>query len=498
MVQLSDERDLDTLRQISLLLDRENQRLIEKVRRLTVELARLRGVPNTEQLELALLQELQDVRAQVWRTGEPSTDASPRTPRKPHGPGHGPRAQPALPVVEIRHELPPDQRPCPACGGELSEMIGQTETAERVTTVKLTYQVERHVRQKYRCGCNGAVVTAPAPPTLIPGGRYAPEFAVGVAVAKYADHLPLERQVRMMGREGLVVDSQTLWDQLNALARHLEPTYDALGRRALDAPVINVDETRWRMLGSTAPAKGAVWTVRAPTVSFYRILPGKSTDEGRDVLKDYHGIAVVDGYAVYVVLARDGPGFTLAHCWAHAKRKFDEIADHWPLACAEIGALIGELYAIERLVPGPFPGDAVAQALRRQLREERSRAVLDRIWQWATVQVGLPRSDFGKAVRYMLERWEGLTRFVTDPRIPPDNNSAERALRGPVVGRKNHYGSRSLRGTQVAAIFYTLCETARLVDVDPQAYLLRAVYAAIARPGAVTFPEDLKPATGAA
>ena len=117
MVQLSNERDLDTLRQISLLLERENQRLIEKVRQLTVELARLRGVPNTEQLELALLQELQDVRAQVLRTGEPSTEASPRTPRKPHGPGHGPRAQPALPVVEIRHELPPDQRPCPASDG---------------------------------------------------------------------------------------------------------------------------------------------------------------------------------------------------------------------------------------------------------------------------------------------------------------------------------------------------------------------------------------------
>ena len=356
MVQLSDERDLETLRQISLLLDRENQRLIEKVRRLTVELARLRGVPNTEQLELALLQELQDVRAQVWRTGEPPTDAaSPRKPCKPRRPGHGPRSQPALPVVEIRHELPPDQRPCPACGGELSEMIGQTETAERVTTVKLTYQVERHVRQKYRCGCNGAVVTAPAPPTLIPGGRYAPEFAVGVAVAKYADHLPLERQVRMMAREGLVVDSQTLWDQLNALARHLEPTYDALGRRALDAPVINVDETRWRMLGSTTPAKGVVWTVRAPTVSFYRILPGKSVDEGRHVLKDYRGIAVVDGYAVYVVLARDGPGFTLAHCWSHAKRKFDEVADQWPLACAEIGALIGELTSRKRLPIGLAP-----------------------------------------------------------------------------------------------------------------------------------------------
>ncbi len=180
-----------------------------------------------------------------------------------------------------------------------------------------------------------------------------------------------------------------------------------------------------------------------------------------------------------------------AHCWAHVKRKHDEIADRWPVACAEIDALIGELYAIERSVPGPFPGDAAAQALRRQRRQEQSRGVLDRIWHWATVQVGLPRSEFGKAVRYMLERWEGLTRFVEDPRIPLDNNTIERALRGPAVGRKNHYGSRSLRGTQVAAVFYTLCETAKLAGVDPHAYLLRALYTAIAQPGTVTLPHDL-------
>ena len=102
---------------------------------------------------------------------------------------------------------------------------------------------------------------------------------MGVAVAKYADHLPLERQVRMMAREGLMVESQMLWDQLNALARHLEPTYEALGRRALEAPVINVDETRWAIMGSAKPAAGTVWTVRTPTESFCRILPGKSTDE---------------------------------------------------------------------------------------------------------------------------------------------------------------------------------------------------------------------------
>jgi transposase len=494
MVELAKEQNLETLRQISLLLDREIQRLITENRQLTAELARLRGVPNPEQLAFTAVQDLERAREQILT---PAAAPVARRSRPPQ-PGHGPRPQPTLPVVEIRHELLPEERQCPACGGELQEMTGQAETSDRITTVKLTYQVEHHVRQKYRCACNGAVVTAPGPAQVIPGGRYAPEFAVGVAVAKYADHLPLERQVRMMAREGLTVDSQTLWDQLNAMARHLEPTYVALGRRALGAPVINVDETRWAIMGSSKPAAGTVWGVHAPAVSFYRILPGKSAEEGRQVLVDYRGIVVVDGFAVYEVLARDGPGFTLAHCWAHTKRKYDDIAPQWPVACAEIGELIGELYAIERLVPGPFPGDAAAQALRQQLRTQRSKPLLDRIKQWATEQVGLPRSDFGKAVRYMLERWTGLTRFVDDPRIPLDNNAAERALRGPVVGRKNHYGSRSLRGTQVAALLYTLCETAKLAGVDPHAYLLHALYAAVARPGAVTFPEDLLATTAAA
>ena len=91
----------------------------------------------------------------------------------------------------------------------------------------------------------------------------------------------------------------------------------------------------------------------------------------------------------------------------------------------------------------------------------------------------------------MLERWDKLTLFVDNPIVPLDNNHAERALRGPVVGRKNHYGSRSKRGTEVAALFYTLCETAKLQNVEPRAYLLRATYAAIENPKTVTFPEDI-------
>src|SRR4051794_26685729 len=183
MVELTHERDVDTLRQISLLLDRENQRLIAKNLQLTAELARLRGVTDPEQLELALRQQLEHARTQAFAR-EVQAAAAPRT--RPPRPGHGPRAQPALPSVDVLHELAADQRGCPACGGEVTAMAGQYETSERVTTVKLTYHLEHHLRQKYRCGCNGAVVTAPGPVQLIPGGRYAPEFAVGVAVAKYA------------------------------------------------------------------------------------------------------------------------------------------------------------------------------------------------------------------------------------------------------------------------------------------------------------------------
>lgn len=209
MVELRQEQDLETLRQISLLLDRENQRLITKTLQLTAEVARLQGHADPEQLQLAVWQDLQQRRAELLqRPGAPAREASATLPR-PAPPGHGPRPQP-LPVVEIRHELSPSDRSCPVCGGALTEMLGQAETSERITTVKLTYQIEHHLRQKYRCACNAAVVTAPGPVQVTPGSRYAPEFGVGVAVAKYADHLPLERQVKMMAREGLRVDSQTL------------------------------------------------------------------------------------------------------------------------------------------------------------------------------------------------------------------------------------------------------------------------------------------------
>ena len=491
MDRIERETNIETLRQISLLLDNENKKLLERVRKLTIENAKLQGWEgDTEQLDLTLTRELEELRKRVFdSTDKPRDQEKKRSSKKPKR-GHGPRCQPQLPMVEQVHELGPEEMDCDVCGGMVTEMLNQFEESEEITVVERSFVIVKHQRKKYRCSCNAKVVTAPSPPKLIPGGRYSVEFAVEVATAKYLDHLPLERQVRMMGREGLVVDSQTLWDQLDALASRLEPTYEALGDRVLQSPVIHADESGWRWMGSSKP-KGSIWSLSSVDTSFYRILTSKSLEAGRSLLAGYRGTVVADGYIVYDSLSRDGPSFRLANCWEHAKRKYEEASEYFPVACSEVLALIRELYKVEREVPGPFPGNIEAQQLRQRLRDEHSRPLVDKIKEWALSQTGLPRSEFGKAVRYMLERWEGLSVFLDDPLVPLDNNAAERALRGPVVGRKNHYGSRSERGAHVAALFYSLCETAKLCGVEPRRYLLQAAFAAIRQPGTVTMPENV-------
>jgi transposase len=147
-----------------------------------------------------------------------------------------------------------------------------------------------------------------------------------------------------------------------------------------------------------------------------------------------------------------------------------------------------DLYDVEALVPGDFPGNEQAQRLRRDLRNERSRKILEKIREKCLSQGRLPRSGLGKANRYVLNYWDGLKLFLEDPLIPLDNNPVERALRGPVIGRKNHYGSKSKRGTEVAAVLYSLCETAKLCGVNPKAYLIHAARAAIRQPGSVILP----------
>jgi transposase len=495
MLDARSESRIEVLQEACALLQDEVLRLSSMVRMLALENARLQG----RELTQAELDELDSApRCETPKASDQQRSERKKAKEKPRR-GHGPRPQPDLPKEERLFELPAEERTCTVCQGELREM-GVTEDSEEITVVERTYKLVLNRRRKYRCRCNANVVTAAGPVKLIPGGRYSPEFAVSVAIDKYADHLPLERQATRMARCGLAVNSAALFDQIAALADVLAPTYRALLEQLLAGPVLHVDETGWLLAPNGKPVgrkrhrkkrwTATVWGLCSEQYAYYALLDSKSTEAGRSLLESYGGIVVADGYQVYEILSGENSQtqhFTLVNCWAHTLRKFRDLESHEP-RCKIILEWIRELYEIEREIDGPFPGDRDTCERRRDLRRRRSQPILDEIKEWAFQQGGLRRSDFGKALNYMMKRWEQLTRFVDDGRIPLDNNRVERALRGPVLGRRNHFCSRSERGATTTAVLYSLVETARLNGIDPARYLLDATQAALQQPGAVTLP----------
>jgi len=404
--------------------------------------------------------------------------------------GHGRREQPLLDVVEKVHVANEAELACSSCGGDLREWSGQFEEAEEIDIIERRFVVTRHKRQKYRCTCGTCIETAPGPVKLFEGARYSVGFAQHVAMAKYADHLPLERQVKTMQRDGLTVDSQTLWDQIEALAKLLAPAHDRLQKHVLSQSVIGADETHWRMMSAKGKKAGGdckrwqVWAIVAPNAVCYRIEDSRSADAAGKLLGDYVGTVICDGYSAYQSLKKRGARFELAHCWAHVRRKFIEIEDQYPTQCKQVLDWIGKLYAIERETRDGPPEE------RLRKRQEESRQIVIAIQNWALKTEALPQSNLGKAIAYMGGVWDGLRVFLDDADVELDNNRTERALRGVVVGRKNHYGSRSKRGTEVAAFFYSLIESAKLAGVGPHTYLRAAIDSAL-RGGTIPLPHEL-------
>lgn len=481
-----DSMDEEQVRTAARLLERENERLLREVFELKQKLNVVQGGSIEQMQLLAELEHKLAVRDKAL-FGRSSEKRGPKQAEaeteKPPQTGHGPREQKELAVFEREHELDVADRACKVCGGPLSEMLGQFEESEEVDVLERQFVLLRHKRKKYRCQCGGCVETALGPNKLMAGGRYSIDFAVSVAIAKYADHLPLERQVRVMKRQGLVVDSQTLWDQLNALAKWLAPAHERLHAYVLAQPVVGADETFWRLMESGENKRWQTWAVCAPNAVSYRIRDSRSAATAADVLGDYAGTILCDGYSGYEALKKRGGRFQLAHCWAHVRRKFVEAEEFAPEPCKQVLDLIGELYAVER--------ECKNDDDRARARAERSRALLKRIHSWALERRALPQSPLGKAIRYMGDLWPGLVRFIGEPRLALDNNATERALRGVVLGRKNHYGSRSERGTEVAALFYSLIESSKLAGLEPDAYLRRAARASVCKLS-VPLPHELR------
>ncbi len=499
MLDASQIHDVQLLQQIVTLQDRELTRLHKRVAELVQQLAQLRGHNGSKQLELELMRLQEQLAALQHRMYGPSSEKRPSPEPKPAAPppvrrGHGPTAQPQLPCTTERHELPPSDRDCPLCRGTMTEMKGQTEDSQEITVVERKFVLVTHQKQKYRCRCNEAIVTAPGPVKLIPGGRYSLEFAVEAVLQKYDFHMPLERQARKMASEGLHITPQTLWDQLWALAQRLQPAYHALRPQVLSAYVVHMDETPWKLLTQAPSKTWQVWCLSSEQGAYYHLDPHRSGKVAQQLLEGFEGALVTDGLAVYQAMARGSPKLVLVFCWAHVRRKFLEALAAYPQSQQAL-ELISAMYAIERQVPGlrGLGEEEKAQALqlRAQLRATQTKTLLEQLWAWSEQQECLPQSRLRIAIEYMRNLWPGLVRFVDDPRLPLDNNVAENALRSIVVGRKNHYGSKSERGTQAAAIFYSLIETARHLGLDERQYLLTAARSALRNPGQVPLPHQL-------
>jgi transposase len=495
VVNLATETDIERLRLVALGLEAEVRALHERLARLAGELAMAKGATfDRLQMELADLKAQLDARQRALfsPTSEKQKRDSKPTKKTPQT-GHGPTPQPELPIVEELHTLDEADQMCPVCGDALAEMDGQFEESEEVDIIERTYRIVRHKRQKYRCTCKGCVDTALGPSKLVVGGRYSVDFAAAIALDKYLEHNPLARQVRRMARAGLTVTTATLWDQLSALSRHLKPTYDALQAYILAAPVIGADETTWQMM-SRGSKKWWAWSITSPDAVWYRIDASRSAEAANRLLGNYAGTVVVDGYKSYTSwrtsqMSRGEPQAELAHCMAHVRRKFVEAEPSDPRARAAID-LIARLYEIEARVREEH-GDGDLATHLAAARDVESRPIVKALKDWMLTVRSLRTNALGKAILYADGLGPGLYRFLDDPAVPIDNNAAERGMRSVALGRKNHYGSRSKRGTEVAALFYSLLETAKLTGINPAAYLAEATRRAIANPGTVTLPQTI-------
>lgn len=501
MLRIEQIADLDTARQVAQLLEKENARLHTRLQALALENAALRGQEGQAQYEIEIVR-LQEQMAALQRklfaasSEKQGKQRDAQGERKKPAPPDGRREQKTLPLEVMEHKLDEADLACADCGKALCEWTGQSEDSEEIDIVQRSFVLKKHVRKKYRCECGAAPVTAEGPVRMPGGGLYSLDFAIEVAFGKYGLHLPLERQARWMTQQGLEMSSSTLWDQIEKLARVLSPAYEALRPYVVSSELVHGDETRWRMLGKGGKTWW-VWCVGRNDAVYYRIEPTRGHQVVVDILDGFRGILMVDDYIAYQTAKKLLPHMTIVLCWSHARRGFVEALDAYP-ECQQALDLIAELFEVERDLPDwqvikdpRLRADALLHI--RELRQQRSKPRCAALLTWAKEQRGLPGSKLREAIQYMTSNWAGLTRFLDEPRAPLCNNPAERAMRGPVVGRKNHYGSKSLRGTEVAALFYSLVESAKLVGIDPAKYLRAAAEAAI-RDGAALLPHQMRTA----
>jgi transposase len=354
------------------------------------------------------------------------------------------------------------------------------DVTETLELVPRQWKVIQHVREKFSCRSCEKIAQPPAPSHPIARGRAGPGLLAHVLFAKYGLHLPLNRQSNVYAREGIELDVSTLADWVGACAATLMPLVETIRAHVFAAKRIHADDTTVPVWAKNKCRTGRLWTyVRddqpfggsdPPAAAFF-YSPDRGGEHTERHLASYVGLMQADAYAgfnrLYEASRKPGP-IVEAACWAHARRKFFDLArlNQAPIA-VEAVERIDALFAIEREINGMAPQE------RARVRNERSRPLVDALETWSRERRAKlsGKSETAKAIDYSLKRWPAFARFLDDGRLCMSNNAAERALRCIAVGRKNWTFAGSDEGGHRAAAIYTLIETAKLNDIDPQAWL---------------------------
>jgi transposase len=383
-----------------------------------------------------------------------------------------------LPRVDVT--IAPEDMNCPCCKAPM-HVIGE-EKSERLDVIPAQFHVIVTHRPKYACrACEQAVVQAPAPERLIKSGLPTEAMVAYVLVAKYAWHLPLYRQAQMLLSQGIAIERATLAFWVGYAAAELKPLYLRLRELILSSVKIAVDETVAPVLdpGRGRTKKGYFWAIARddrpwggtdPPAVAYTYAPGRGAVHALKLLETYRGIVQCDGYAAYKTIADDArtnDAIALAFCWAHLRRKFFDIAQGGsaPIA-SEALERIAALYAIEKTIRGRSADE------RRAVRIEKTKPLVLALKTWLEEQLAhvSGKSVIAEAIRYGLNHWDGLVRFLGDGRIELDTNIVERGMRPIALNRKNALFAGHDGGAENWACLASLVETCKLHAVDPQAY----------------------------
>jgi transposase len=477
----------------------QHRRVLEREAKLQAEIDRLQALVRLRE------QQLFGRKAETAATPPADPLATPTAPppRRPRGqqpgkPGPKRRDYSHLPAVVEDHQLAPEQCRCSRCGQPFGDFPGTEDSILLEIDVRAHRRVVRRRRYRPACSCaaHPGLVAAPPPPRVIPKSILGVSIWVSLLLDKYLFYRPTYRLLADWATHDLDLSLGTVTDGLRHLVPLFEPVYQALVRHSQSQSLWHADETRWLVFASIEGKVGYrwyLWVFHSAEVVVFVLAAGRSHDVPEEHFGpvEGRGILVVDRYKAYQAIDKVKSGLiVLAFCWAHVRRDFVRLAKSWPdqegWALGWV-AEIGTLYHLndERL---------------KVRRDAATFAVADGALRAAVTSFGkrgeeqLREADVPPARQKVLEslgdHWSGLTVFVEHPEVPMDNNTAERSERGPVVSRKNDYGSGSVWSGELAAMLFSLFQTLCLWGLNPRQWL--SAYLSECAEAGGRAPEDMK------